>query len=381
VYDKPHASNNSTIPAINIAEQGVVSVSPTAGSEQVRNRVKRAAGPTLGIATLKASNEDFVVEEVLHFLPHGTGQHLLLKIAQDNWNSAAVARWLGEEFGCRAREIGYCGHKDRHAITDQWFSVPLNERTAWSADSVQWPTGLSLSHSARHNRKLRRGSHRGNRFRIRLRDIDTDTACVDERLGRIAIDGFPNYFGAQRFGRDQGNVARARETLDEAGFRHTRDAGQSLEVSSLRSLMFNTVLAARVVDGSWLRALDGDVMVLDGSRSFFAADIDDEKLRTRLQHGDVHVSGPLWGIGWEKLPPDLVARERKLLEGFEDDRVTRLWHGAARLRALARDLTWRWPRTRVLELEFTLGKGSYATVLLEELFDLRGLSSTFLHFQ
>ena len=40
------------------------------------------------------------------------------------------------------------------------------------------------------------------------------------------------------------------------------------------------------------------------------------------------------------------------------------------LRAPARDLAWRWVEKGELELEFVLGRGSYATALLGELFDL-----------
>ncbi len=330
-------------------------------------------GAALGSARLRAGHEDFVVEELLPFEPSGSGQHLLLAVRQDGWNSAAVARWLAARFGCRARDVGWCGHKDRHAITVQYFTVPTNEPRN-VADTLDWPDGLAMLAAHKHHRKLRRGAHAGNRFVIVLRDVAADRIAVDRRLAEIARHGFPNRFGAQRFGRDGANAARARSALGADDYRRSADAARSIEISSLRSLLFNEVLKARVTDGSWRTALAGDLMLLDGTRSFFAAVLPDEALEARLDEGDVHVSGPLWGLGADDLPPALASRERSMLAGHADD--CRLLEARGftmerrALRALARQLKWHWRGTDELEISFELGRGSYATALLGECFDL-----------
>ena len=57
-----------------------------------------------------------------------------------------------------------------------------------------------LLDSTRHARKLKRGVHRGNRFTLRLRELNGDLQDLEKRLGRVLGEGVPNYFGEQRFG-------------------------------------------------------------------------------------------------------------------------------------------------------------------------------------
>ncbi|KAA3625634.1 MAG: tRNA pseudouridine(13) synthase TruD [Proteobacteria bacterium] len=335
------------------------------------------SGSPLGSARLKERNSDFVVDELLPFEPRGEGGHQLLCVRQDGWNSASVARWLAGALGCPVREIGYCGHKDRHAVTTQYFSAPASSVPEDALTGLDWPQGLSLVSAARHDKKLKRGVHLGNRFKIRLRQVDAAEDAVGQRLTCIARYGFPNSFGSQRFGREGGNVERARRLLSSRSFRRSRNAAQSIEVSSLRSMLFNQVLAARVGNASWLEPMEDDLMILDGTRSFFAApprDARHDDLDARVLAGDLHVSGPLWGLPGARLPQGLLARERELLSEFASDLelLEKRRFGMERrpLRALAKDLSWNWTDKGVLELDFSLGRGSYATALLSLLFDL-----------
>lgn len=335
------------------------------------------AEPQLGRARLKACNDDFKVDELLPFEPRGEGAHVLLLIRQDGWNTAAAARWLARAAGCPVRDVGYCGHKDRHAVTEQYFSVPSREKEGDFTAEIEWPEGLSLVRATRHDRKLRRGIHRGNRFMIRLREVEAPRRPVDEALGRIARLGFPNYFGEQRFGRDKGNVDRARERLASGKFRASRNAVESIEISALRSMLFNELLASRVRDETWLVPLEGDLMILDGTRSFFEAPAErqrEEDLEARVLNGDLHVSGPLWGAPGARFPTSLMARERQVLAAFLPDLDMLEANGFSMdrrpLRAAARELSWNWAEEHTLDISFSLARGSYATVLLSALFDL-----------
>ncbi|MFZ9305695.1 MAG: tRNA pseudouridine(13) synthase TruD, partial [Steroidobacteraceae bacterium] len=86
----------------------------------------------------------------------------------------------------------------------------------------------------------------GNRFRIVLRDFVGEAAQLERRVAAIAFAGVPNYFGPQRFGRDLGNL---RGVFDDATADATADAAapeRGFELSALRSLLFNAVLAGLV---------------------------------------------------------------------------------------------------------------------------------------
>jgi tRNA pseudouridine13 synthase len=317
---------------------------------------------------------------VLPFTAAGSGAHTLLRVRKDGWYTAAVATWLARAFNCRVRDVGYCGHKDRRAVTVQHFSVPTASRGAPDPAALTWPVGLELESHAPHNRKLRRGAHRANRFRVRLRGVGATRAAVEERLSKVAALGFANYFGQQRFGRDGGNTGRARAALSSATFSHPRHAAQSIEVSALRSWLFNRVLAARVREGTCLEILPPEALMLDGTGSFFVAVTDEPELAARVRDGDLHPTGPLWGTPKDELPKALIEREKKVLAAHGPDRELLEARGFAMerraLRAMARELAWRWPTPDELEVEFVLGRGSYATVLLGELFVLEEPSAS-----
>ena len=71
--------------------------------------------------------EDFAVEELLpaDFAFSGAGEHLCLEIRKRGENSRWVARRIAAATGVAEVDVGFCGLKDRHAVTTQWFSVPV----------------------------------------------------------------------------------------------------------------------------------------------------------------------------------------------------------------------------------------------------------------
>lgn len=334
----------------------------------------RAHGGALGCATLRAHPTDFVVDEVLGFVPEGSGGHAWLEVRKTGRNTPEVATALARHAGVPGRDVGFSGLKDRHAVTTQWFSVGLEGRPEpdWTALQAE---GVEVLAVTRHPRKLRRGTHRGNRFRIRLRAVDVPLEVLRQRLAVIAGRGVPNYFGPQRFGRDGGNVAAARRML--AGEVRVRDRQRrGMYLSAARSLLFNRALARRVADGTWDRPLPGDVMALEGSRSLFRATPDDPDLATRAAAGDIHPTGPLWGEGG--MTPEGVAAtvERAALapcawwrEALER---ARLEMDRRALRLAVRDATLVGEDDGVVVVTFELTTGAYATTVVDELVDTGG---------
>ena len=328
-----------------------------------------AFGPPLLAANIRTTPEDFFVEEIPSFEPTGEGEHFLLTLEKRGLNTAAVAKQLAGWAGLPEMAIGYAGMKDRHAVTRQRFSVHLPRRVA--PDVATLESGqLHVIEHAWHNRKLPRGALAGNRFVLVLREVQGEREAIDARLAQIAARGLPNWFGDQRFGREGGNVAAALSMFE--GRRVRRDQ-RSILLSAARSALFNQVLAARVQDGSWDAALEGEVWVLSGSRSVFGPEPWSEALAGRLAAFDIHPSGPLWGAGELRSAGDCAARE---LSALCDTQAIALRAGLEKaelkqerraLRLLAEGLQWEWLDDATLRLAFSLPPGSYATALLQEL--------------
>ena len=176
----------------------------------------RAYGEALGRAVLKATAEDFQVDEVLDIPLTGEGEHLWLWVEKRGLNTEEAARRIAKAAGVPLRTVSYAGLKDRQALTRQWFSVQLPGKADPDMSSAENDT-LKILKTARHKRKLQRGAHSANGFTLRLTQLAGDTAAIDARLQLIAQHGIPNYFGAQRFGHNGGNVVDARESGPRAG--------------------------------------------------------------------------------------------------------------------------------------------------------------------
>ena len=318
---------------------------------------------------MRARPEDFRVDEIDAFEASGSGEHLLLSIEKRGMNTAFAARRIAEWAGVPEAAVGYAGLKDRHAVTRQRFSVHLPGREAPEIATLESDELRVFAHT-RHAKKLPRGALAGNRFALVLREVAGERAAIDARLATIARLGVPNYFGEQRFGREAGNVDAALAMF--SGRRFGRDQ-RTLLLSAARSALFNRVLGARVADGSWNAGLEGEVWMLDGSRSVFGPEPWSGVLAERLAAFDIHPTAPLWGRGALRSTGAAQACE---LAALDDPRAHALREGLERAglkqerratRLRPQDLHWDWPDAATLSLQFALPAGTYATVVLAEL--------------
>ena len=283
---------------------------------------------------IRRAPADFQVCEELGFEPAGDGEHAWVRIRKTGANTAWVAGRLAELAGVRSFDVGYAGRKDRHAVTEQWFSCYLPGRPDpdWWALS---PEEVEVLATTRHTKKLRKGNHRGNRFRIRVAGLTGSLDRLDERLASVAENGFPNYFGEQRFGRQRGNLVQVERLF--AGERINR-AKRDIYISAARAYLFNRVLSDRVDDASWLDAGPGGRIA----------------------------TGPLFGV--RRKP---AAGEDRLPDGLEAwcEGLARFKVKAARrpLAVVPEAFEWTFEDGDTLVLSFGLPSGSYATSLLREL--------------
>jgi tRNA pseudouridine13 synthase len=336
-----------------------------------------AYGDALGSAVLKATAEDFQVDEVLDIPLSGDGEHLWLWVEKRGLNTEEAARRLARAAGVQLRTVSYAGLKDRQALTRQWFSIQLPGKADPDLSAAQDDT-LRILSSGRHRRKLQRGAHAANGFTLRLTRLNADPQALNERLESIRQHGIANYFGAQRFGHEGGNLSEARDYASRQALPEQR-AVRSRLLSTARSYLFNRVLAARVTDGSWQRAQVGDLLAFTDSRSFFPAG-EAECSDPRLAILDLHPTGPQWGAGPSPAAGATAELENRI--GNEES-VLRDWlvragmeHERRILRLPIDRLTWHYPEPDILQLEFVLPPGCFATVLVRELVDLVSVGHT-----
>ncbi|HTS79723.1 MAG TPA: tRNA pseudouridine(13) synthase TruD [Myxococcaceae bacterium] len=316
---------------------------------------------------LRATPDDFEVEEIPAYLPSGQGEHLFLWIEKVGLDTPEAAARIASTLGLRADDVSWAGLKDRMARTRQWLSVPARAEPA--LELLAAAPDLRVLRHARHENKLRAGHLRGNRFRIRIRDAERPEA-VGPVLERLAAQGLPNAFGEQRFGRGDTALRGRALVLGERLPRRPNAFERKLYVSAYQALLFNRLLEHRLHAGTLRRALAGDLMRKTDSGGLFICrepPVD----QPRVERGEIAPTGPVFGWKMERPEGDVDAAEQAVLaaealrlDGFR--RLGSIAQGARRAYAVpVNDVRWSIDGSSV-ELAFTLPAGSYATVLLDE---------------
>lgn len=316
--------------------------------------------------------QDFIVNEQIGFSVTGEGEHVLLKIRKTGKNTEEVARILARYAKVPRKSVGYAGLKDKNAVTTQHFSVHLPKQAEPDWDSLA-DASFEILSAHRHKRKIRRGALSHNDFVIRIRSYQGNHVAIEQRLELIKQHGVPNYFAAQRFGHDMSNLEWAGKMFT-GGVRVRDRFRKNMYLSAARSWLFNLVLAERIRNDTWNRAINGDCMSLSRSRACFSIDVVDEEIANRVNDLDISPSGPLPGRGRSMVTADAALLENKLLTDWAG------WVGGLENagQELARralclpvdDLLWEWLKEDVLQLTFSLPPGSYATAVLRELGDI-----------
>lgn len=333
--------------------------------------------PGIG-GVIKQSPEDFVVIEQGGPIATGAGDHWLLRVRKRAATTAYAIKQLAAALGVQARDVGYAGLKDRHAVTEQQLTVPARHVTEGMLASVRIPD-VEIIAAARHATKLRLGHLESNAFVITIRGVADIERAADHATAALAqlatLPGVPNWFGDQRFGvlDDNHAVALAMVRGEQPWPRDSRKA--RFLASALQAHWFNAWLAARIRDGLYATAIDGDWLKKRGGGQFTAQRDEVATETARLRAGELVLMGPMFGVEMRAAPPasSAAAREEALLReaGMAPELLLAMARhapgtrrpasyqlGAVGCRVVAPD---------ALEVRFHLPSGAYATEVLSEI--------------
>jgi tRNA pseudouridine13 synthase len=308
-----------------------------------------------GIAgSIKQRPEDFYVQELPLYEPSGAGEHVFCEIQKVGMTTFEAINRIAAKLNVSPRDIGYAGMKDANAVTRQALSIWGTTPEAVMGLKLE---GVSVLWAIRHINKLRLGHLKGNRFAIRMRDVNpTDVVKLGPVLKTIGERGLPNFFGEQRFGRrgdnhllgaaiirsdpkgllshllgnpkpnvEDSQTAGARKAFDRndpklamklwprkggmerrvlARYIKTNKASAAMKaidqrlkrlwVSAVQSWMFNKVLAQRVEAGTFDHVLAGDLAYKhDNGACFMVEDAAAEQARCAAF--EISPTGPLVG--------------------------------------------------------------------------------------
>ncbi len=191
----------------------------------------------------KQSKDDFVVTEIPLYEFTGEGEHIIVKLRKKDLSTWDALQILADSLGCKIRDIGYAGLKDKNAMTIQHLSIPKQfeeKLNSFTHDNIK------ILETTYHNNKLRIGHLKGNKFFIRLKRVSVmDAKKIEQVVSKIANFGIPNYFGFQRFGSYGDNHIKGQDIVEGKLKERKRNLKQ-MYLNAYQSYLFNSWLSKRV---------------------------------------------------------------------------------------------------------------------------------------
>jgi tRNA pseudouridine13 synthase len=325
---------------------------------------------------IKATPDDFEVEEIPAYEPSGSGEFLYLWLEKRGMGAEFFLRQVAQRLDLRSGDVGSAGLKDRHAVTRQWISVPAVAEPRLAHLEGE---GIRVLRVSRHGNKLRPGHLHGNRFRVVIRDVcpGADAAAIARRLRE---QGLPNFYGPQRFGKGGETLALGLALLRDEPPPLLSDGRRAnlrnpflrkLALSAVQSALFNQYLSQRMTDGLLHRVLAGDVMAKWPFGGMFVAE-DVAAEQVRFERHEIVSAGPLFGRKTFPARQEAAARESAVLASAGCTASAFARFGKLLMGTRRHNLVYVVDlqvdaQLEGLQLTFTLPAGSYATVLLHEL--------------
>ncbi len=324
---------------------------------------------------VKAMPDDFIVRE--NASPElGSGRYACYRLSKRGWTTGSAIGMVSRAFGKRSKFINFAGNKDKQAVTEQFITILHGPKRGLELDQGN----VRLDYLGQTRERMNLGSAQGNEFEITVRNLGPGE--------KSAIPpAFPNYFDEQRFGMNKNNHITGRHIIRrefEQACALIPETREWLEksprdyVGALRSLPKRVLRIYPHAYQSWLwntaaseeisRHNHREVSWTLGNLAFPEEGLDNREIpvpgyESPRDNGGI-MQGMLENDGIERkdfrLPQfpefDLKGGERDLLmepEGLditkpEDDELN--------------------PGKHNVLVRFSLGKGSYATMVIRAIF-------------
>ena len=337
---------------------------------------------------LKSLPEDFLVEELPGYELLSGGEFCCIRVRKKGLTTQQAVKKLSSAWRIPERYFNYAGSKDRHAITVQYMTVPAR----FSRKEKLIRPELEAETLGYLDERLALGMLDGNRFVITVRELSAAEAeKFRESPGRIV-----NYFDEQRFGRMNLKIGLEllRKNYRESILLIMESAGEILAArmkAHIEKHKNEYIGALRLVPGkqlllyvhsvqSWMWNEAARMHILKNCANVRELAYSEGKfVFPRQAVGNLGI--PLVGFGskpendeiWRSLagimeehdisPRDFIFRElpELSLEGGERELLAEV--KGYKLVEAGRDELF--PGKRKVKLEFSLPKGSYATIVVK----------------
>lgn len=306
---------------------------------------------------IKQKPEDFIVEEIINLKIEENGNYSYFLLEKINLDTEQVIQNICKDLNLQRKNISYCGNKDKIAITKQYISIQNLSKEKRKNYEFKF---YNLKYLSQGNERLNLGSHEGNKFKIIV------YSGKEPKIKNKIL----NLFGEQRFSNNNHLIGREiiKNNFKEAiNLMLQNDGNHERKIKEILEKEKNNFIVA-------LRSVPKKIMNLyiHAYQSYLF-----NKIALKIKTEE-NIKLPLVGFGTkitnkeiEKIIEEIMNEEnisfRDFIirpfpeissEGTERDLFLEL-----------NDLEINKIEKNIYELSFSLGKGSYATVVVDELFN------------
>jgi len=147
---------------------------------------------------IKQSPEDFLVEELSLVEPTGSGEYIYFELEKENYTTARALQQIARRVGVSKKRFGFAGNKDKHAITKQVISVWNIKQEYLERVNLK---DIKIKILGQGEERICLGDLKGNKFKIIIKEVSkAERERAKKNFESIKKNGFLNLFGEQRFG-------------------------------------------------------------------------------------------------------------------------------------------------------------------------------------
>lgn len=149
---------------------------------------------------IKQIPEDFMVWEIPDYELVEDGLYAYFWLKKTNYNTLDAIKKISEKLNIPLKNIGFAGIKDKMAVTEQVISIRAIKKEKISRLKLK---DIELTYIGQGEKPISLGDLKANRFRITVRNLNIT------RINTKLFDKIPNYFGPQRFSKNNIEIGKA----------------------------------------------------------------------------------------------------------------------------------------------------------------------------
>jgi len=213
----------------------------------------------------KQTSQDFFVSEKLPFELSWQGDAFYVYIQKRNITTHDIIDHLRSELGITRMSLGIAGLKDKRAIAKQRISIydrALNKAWGEKVFLKTLQQIVKIVETGRHEFPLNMSTPISNAFHITFtadkKLWQEEKKKAQEIVSWLLEDGYPNLFGAQRFGINGRNSKQWYEIISWKWTQKFNKTDSIFKIQAYSSKLFNDFVKQRAK--KWLVLMDGDIV-------------------------------------------------------------------------------------------------------------------------